>query len=233
MNKISIIIPCFNKWNFTQNCLNNLSFLPKETHEIIVIDNGSTDITRIAINDPKYDFVRYIRNDTNLGFSKSCNIAYSLSTGNIIIFLNNDIRVNKNYNNWTDVVLTEINKNKNVLVGPTGGMIDINNNFQFMYETNDINKPINYMSGWCLAAHKDIFDSLKINEYNGPFSEEFGTAYYEDTDLGFRASLLGIQFKLVDIPVSHFGKITSTQLNVPKLYNDARKIFIKKWSKHK
>jgi GT2 family glycosyltransferase len=231
MNKISIVIPIFNKWNFTKSCLDDLGKLPLDTHEIIVIDNGSSDETRRAIHDDKYDFVRYTRNDENLGFAKACNIGYSLSSGNVVMFLNNDIRVKSNHNNWTNIILDTLSENKNSLVGPTGGMVDPKNNFQFMYETGDEKKKVNYMSGWCLSAYKDQFKKLIINRYEGPFSEEFGIAYFEDTDLSFRANRLGMEFKFVDIPVIHFGKITSSQINTHKLYSEARKIFIEKWNK--
>jgi GT2 family glycosyltransferase len=88
------------------------------------------------------------------------------------------------------------------------------------------------MSGWCLASSKDIWNKLIIKDYIGPFSEEFGVAYFEDTDVSLYARKLGIKFNIVDVPVVHFGKQTSKQLNTYALYNHARKIFIKKWSSH-
>jgi len=228
MNKLSIVIPVFNKWNFTKSCLDDLSILTASTPEIIVVDNGSTDITSTGIN--QYNSVKYIRNEKNLGFAGACNIGFAAATGNMVMFLNNDIRVKYDHGNWTNKIIDTISEHKNSLVGPTGGMVDVKNNFQFMYESHNDRKPINYMSGWCLSAHVDTFNKLKINNYCGPFSEEFGLAYFEDTDLGFRASKLSIEFRLVDIPVVHFGKITSGQINTHKLYSEARKIFITKWS---
>jgi O-antigen biosynthesis protein len=227
MKKVSIIIPVFNRWNFTKSCLNDLNKLPQDTHEIIVIDNGSSDKTKLLKD--HFDFPICIRNEENQGFAKACNIAYSKSQGDIIIFLNNDIRVKNNHNNWTDIICNVINDNN--IVGPTGGMVDEKNNFQFLYETNDPNKTINYISGWCLAGKRKTFDKLIEDNYAGPFSEIYGKAYFEDTHLGFMAKKLGIDLKLVDIPVVHFGKISSNQLNTHKLYSEARQIFIKKWSK--
>lgn len=230
MDKLSIVIPVFNKLNFTLSCLNDLSKLDMNKNEIIVIDNASSDGTKEAIRSDKYDFVRYIGNEDNLGFSKACNIAYRASTGNAVMFLNNDIRVNSNHDTWTDIIFNTLKDNENSLVGPTGGMIDVKNDFQFLYEAGNENKPINYMSGWCLSAYKKTFDKLLFNGYPGPFSEEY-KFYFEDTDMGFRAAELEIPFKLVDIPVVHFGKITSRQINVHKLYTESRKVFSAKWSK--
>jgi GT2 family glycosyltransferase len=234
MFEISIIIPVFNRWNFTKSCLNDLFKLNLEIHEIIVVDNASSDQTveEMTKLTQKHKNLIYIRNAENFGFAKGCNIGYKASKGKIIIFLNNDIKVRKYYNNWTDIVIKTLYFTDNQLVGPTGGKVDPKNEFRFMYETNSSNKDINYMSGWCLAATRNTFDDLIINGYSGPFSEEFGIAYFEDTDLSFRAAQQNIIFKLVDIPVVHFGKITSSQLNTHTLYNNARKIFIDKWSKN-
>jgi hypothetical protein len=96
------------------------------------------------------------------------------------------------------------------------------------------------MSGWCLASSKEIWDKLAIRREPNTviydrtpppqiFSEEFGLAYFEDTDLSFRARKLGIVMRVVEIPVVHFGKQTSRQLNTHSLYQQARQIFLKKW----
>ena len=124
----------------------------------------------------------------------------------------------------------QIHHNKNTLFSANGGMVDKNNNFAFLYETKDSSKDINYLSGWFLFGERSLFDKLIIKDYTGPFSEEFGLAYYEDTDLGFRATDIGIDFKIVNVPIVHFGKITSNQLNTKKMYLSARDIFIKKWN---
>ena len=95
------------------------------------------------------------------------------------------------------------------------------------------------MSGWCLAASKEIWNKLEIKRenqfttekiYPQIFSEEFGNAYFEDTDLSFRARELQIPFKVVDIPVVHFGRISSNQLNTQQLYTSAKQIFFNKWA---
>jgi hypothetical protein len=55
--------------------------------------------------------------------------------------------------------------------------------------------------------------------------------YFNDGDLSFRARKLNIKMDLISLPVVHFGKISSSQLNVNKLYNEGKKIFCKKWLK--
>ncbi len=239
---LSIVIPIFNKWNFTRSCLNDLQQLPEETHQIIIVDNGSTDGTKVEMEMLSYRMknLTYIRNEENLGFAKACNIGWSAAYGPNIMFLNNDIRVSSNHVDWTQPIIDGLEGDS--LVGPTGGYVDPANNFKFAYETKDPTKKINYVGGWCIAASRATWSKLYLPREgtyagtinSGPpaqiFSEEFGLAYFEDTDMGFRAKRLGIAFKLIEIPVIHFGKVSSGQLNTNALYSNARSIFIKKWS---
>lgn len=236
--KLSIVIPIFNKWNFTKSCLNDLFKLPLD-HEIIVFDNGSSDESQDELRKLNQSNLHYYRSDVNLGFAKGCNEGFSVARGENVMFLNNDIRVKDHYEDWTQIVLDAVKED--TLVGPTGAMVDPAYNFQFLYETLDPKKPKNYMSGWCLTASHKTWDKLEIArdplliyDRQPPtqiFSEEFGLAYFEDTDLGFRAKRKKMNFEMVEIPVVHFGKVSSGQINTSALYSKARQIFINKWGK--
>lgn len=243
--KLSIVIPVFNKWNFTKSCLNDLSKLPND-HEIVIVDNASTDETNKELSGSTE--ITYIRNDQNLGFAKGCNKGYYHSSATIdggsVLFLNNDIRVKHDHETWTKIILDKCHLG---LVGPTMGQLD--KDLNFVQEANRVLDGKSYMSGWCLASTRKIWNTLMIprpkddrlivemgwernnDEYCQLFSEEFGLAYFEDTDLSFRARKQGIKFEVVDIPVVHFGKQTSQQLNTYQLYKQARQIFVKKWNK--
>lgn len=219
--KLSICIAVFNRWAFTANCLKDLSKL--NDTEIIVCDNGSSDETPSKLQNSKE--IVYLRNQENLGFASASNRAYSVASAPNVLFLNNDIRVKDNFENWIDLLLKHCQTH---LVGPTMGQLD--RDLNFVQEANKELSGNSYMSGWCVASSKTIWDKLIINGYLGPFSEEY-FCYFEDTDLGWRSRQLNIPFKVVSIPVVHFGKQTSSQLNTHKLYSEARKVFIKKWKR--
>ena len=226
MIRLSIVIPIFNKISFTKSCLADLSHLPDD-HEIIVIDNGSTDETQKELsNTEKYSRIVYIRNDTNVGFGRACCQGYAKSTGENVLFLNNDIRVKGDLATWTEKLIERCDDNS--LVGPTMGQLD--NNLNFVQEKNEYLSGLSYMSGWCLAARRSVFDKLDISGTGEIFDNNF-FCYFEDSDLSFRAREQGIKFLVVPIPVVHFGKTSSKQLNVAALYQTARKVFIKKWSR--
>jgi O-antigen biosynthesis protein len=230
MKLLSIVIPVWNKFNFTKSCLKDLEQLPDD-HEIIIVDNGSSDETQLNLESNTR--IVYHRLPNNLGFSQGCNIGYGLASAPNVLFLNNDIRVQSRYTDWTAPLLAHCHEG---LVGPTMGQLD--SNLNFVQEANNLLVgSYTYMSGWCLASSKNIWEELKLersdvgNLIPQIFSEEFGPAYFEDTDLSFRARKQGIPFKVVPVPVFHFGKQTSKQLNTHMLYNNARQIFVNKWGK--
>lgn len=224
MSKIlSIIILAYNKYNFTASCLKDLSYLPND-HEIIVFDNASSDETKSKLEGSKE--ITYIRSEENIGFGRGNNIAYNLTSAPNVMFLNNDIRVNKNKDCWTQDIIKYCD---DYIVGPTMGLLD--KEFNFIKEDNKYLEGLSYMSGWNISSSKNNWN--KLNTSNDPnvvkvFDEDF-PFYFEDTNLSFSARKLGIPFKVIDIPVVHFGKISSKQLNVAKLYTEARKIFVNKW----
>lgn len=225
---LSIVTPVFNKWNFTKSYLTDLAKLDPSKVEIIIVNNASTDETAENLADyaTRMPNLKIINNEVNLGFGKACNMGYEASTGKCVMFLNNDIRVKDQLSTWTSNLTTQCNDNN--IVGPTGGKVDPNNNFQFLYETNDPNKEINYLGGWCIVAYKTVWDKLIEDNAKGPFSEQY-FCYFEDTHLSFLAKKLGIDLQLAEIPVVHFGKVSSKQLNTYTLYKESRDVFNKNW----
>lgn len=230
--KLSICIPVFNKFNFTNSCLKDLSFLDPDLHEIIIVDNASSDGTVEGLKEwkKKLSNLVYIRNEENLGFGAACNKAYSVAKHDCVMFLNNDIKVYANLPIWTDTYLNELQENPNQILSPTGGFVDPKKSFQFAYET-DGDKKFNYISGWMLTSTKKTFNKL-IEENNlGPFRSDLYFAFFEDTHLSFRAKELGIPTILLsNKSVSHFGHITAKSMNMGKLYNESKKTFKERWS---
>ncbi len=237
--KLSIIIPVYNKWPFTRQCLNDLKHL-SGANEIIIIDNNSSDETNVEMTkwtDLEYkSFIdnqnivtsAYYRNDENVFHSKACNQGFKISTGDNILFLNNDIRIKSNHSNWTDKIISAC-ESSDGLFGPTMGLLD--NNLNFVKEANEQLSGNSYLSGWCIAANRNTWNKLDINNNGQIWNEQF-PFYFNDGDLSFTARKLDIPINIISIPeLVHFGKISSSQLNVNKLYNEGRQKFIKKWKK--
>ena len=223
--KWSIIIPTYEKEKFTVSCLKDLSKLSANNHEIIIVDNSFTENTKIAIDNLKLPNVKYYKSDINT-FSHACNLGYLNSIGDNILFLNNDIKVHE-YIEWTDKLLYTLSKSDYIITGPTGGFLD-EKTFEFKYETRNENDNINYISGWCLAGTRKTFDYL---EEDGHIFSEIYKFYFEDADLGWTALKKNVKLVLTDIPVTHFGKISTDKTKISYLYLNGKKIFTEKWKK--
>jgi len=86
----SIIIPVFNKLDYTRQCLEALAKnTGVESYEVIIVDNGSRDGTPEFLKTLEGD-VKIITNATNLGFAKACNQGARVAEGEYLVFLNND-----------------------------------------------------------------------------------------------------------------------------------------------
>ena len=90
--QISIIIPTWNTAQITLKCIKTIQkHLPPGFAQIIIVDNGSTDNTPQIFN--KIPDITYIRNLSNLGFSKGNNIGAKQATANTLLFLNSDMEL--------------------------------------------------------------------------------------------------------------------------------------------
>jgi len=86
----SIIIPVFNKLEFTKQCIEKLiENTPGELYEVIIVDNASTDGTHEFLACLEGD-ITIITNEINLGFAKACNLGARAASGKYLVFLNND-----------------------------------------------------------------------------------------------------------------------------------------------
>lgn len=82
---VSIVIPVYNQFLYTYNCLYSiLQNTGKVSYEIIIADDGSTDLTRY-INEVVAG-VKVIRNKKNLRFLRNCNHAAEQASGKYILF---------------------------------------------------------------------------------------------------------------------------------------------------
>ena len=109
--RVSIIIPLFNKLEFTKQCFEALiENTPDELYEVIIVDNASTDGTKGFLATIKGD-VTIIRNETNMGFAHACNQGADAAKGNYLLFLNNDTEPQKG---WLEPLLKILDNDSTV-----------------------------------------------------------------------------------------------------------------------
>ena len=90
--QVSFVIPLFNNLTLTRACVASLqATLPAGlAHEIILVDDGSTDGTRAWLATLTAPF-RVVLNERNLGYAAANNRAVALATGKYLALLNNDL----------------------------------------------------------------------------------------------------------------------------------------------
>ncbi|MBO9709817.1 MAG: glycoside hydrolase family 99-like domain-containing protein [Caulobacter sp.] len=197
--KVSVIIPVYNSLKYTIECLKSLEAAGGlDDVEILIMDDASTDKTGEILS--SLPGVRYVRNESNLGFIRSCNKGADLATGRTIIFLNNDVQVQKN---WLPPLVAALDDPQVGAVAPmllfpngrlqeAGARINLDGSAQLIGLFDDPDLPrynyprfVDYASGACLAVRRESFTAL------GGFDQLFVPAYCEDADLCYRIQAAG------------------------------------------
>ncbi len=87
--KLSIIIVTWNSAADIEACIDSINF--GSEFEVIVVDNASTDATRDKLG--RYHHLQLITNDSNLGYARANNQGIKLATGEYVLLLNPDTRI--------------------------------------------------------------------------------------------------------------------------------------------
>ncbi|MCI0468846.1 MAG: glycosyltransferase family 2 protein [Nitrospirae bacterium] len=91
---ISYIIPNWNHRDLLFECIKSICGTARDnmSHEIIVVDNGSTDDSAEYIK-RRFPEVIWVQNNINLGYAKAINQGVEISKGDFLFLLNNDIEL--------------------------------------------------------------------------------------------------------------------------------------------
>ena len=239
--KTSIIILTYNNLEYTKSCIESIKkYTNKNTYEIIVIDNASTDDTINYLKEIKD--IKVILNKENLGFPKGCNQGINFADKeNDILFLNNDTLVTTN---WLDNLKTCLYSDKKIgAVGPVCNKNENRQGVDFKYETldemqqkakeNNISNKDKweekvFLIGYCILIKKEVIDKIK------ELDENYSPGYVEDNDLSLRIIKQGYKLMLChDVFIHHYlGTAFRKDLNkFYKVLYKNRDYFYNKWYK--
>ena len=92
---VSIVIPSKDNFKVLKRCIDSIHEVPAGVkYEVIVVDNGSNDKNRESYRELLEGYGdTYIYEPLKFNFSRMCNIGASHAKGNLILFLNDDIKV--------------------------------------------------------------------------------------------------------------------------------------------
>ncbi|MBL9201321.1 MAG: glycosyltransferase family 2 protein [Opitutaceae bacterium] len=203
--QVSIIIPLYNCLPLTQAMLASLrATLPAGlAHEIILVDDGSTDGTRAWLESLSADpAIRVVLNERNLGYAAANNRGAAVARGEFLALLNNDLVLQSGW--WEPMV------DAHRALGARAGLVG---NVQLNARTGAVDhaglvvnicgKPVHTsarphfilrflrpfrrspaVTGACVLLTRDLWQRL------GGFDEGFFNGG-EDIDLCFRAAAAG------------------------------------------
>lgn len=184
MEKISIIIPVYNAEKTIRRCLESIIVSEYEEYEVILIDDGSTDnsasiISEYASKDSRFKMI----SQANAGPSSARNKGLSLSTGDIIVFVDSDDYIRNDYlgllartfeEKNVDVVFIEFH-----CVAPNGTELSIQHLPQMAkdYYTNLMTLSEADMFGytWIKAFRKELSQNIYFDTDINLFEDEIFT----------------------------------------------------------
>jgi glycosyltransferase involved in cell wall biosynthesis len=106
---LSIIIPVYNIETYIEPCLNSIVNNSLKNIEVIIVDDGSTDLSREVLK--KYDEYAYISVFTqeNKGVSAARNYGLSHSTGKWVWFIDGDDEIQSGAIEYIEAILEKLN----------------------------------------------------------------------------------------------------------------------------
>ena len=221
---VSIIIPVYNQFMYTYNCLSTIATQCRGMeYEVIIADDNSKDET-VQIKE-KAPGVIVVRNTENLRFLRNCNNAAKSARGKYIVFLNNDTEVQPD---WLQSLLTTIEVDEKIgMVGSklvysngqlqeAGGIL-WRDGSAWNYghgddpEKSEYNyvKDVDYISGCSILIRRRLWQEI------GGFDERFAPAYCEDSDLAFEVRAHGyrVVYQPASAVIHHEGISNGTDTN--------------------
>jgi GT2 family glycosyltransferase len=234
----SIVILTYNQLEYTYHCINSIrKYTPKDSYEIIIVDNASSDDT-VAWLSQQSD-LKVIYNDKNRGFPAGCNQGIALSKGDNILLLNNDVIVTEK---WLDNMLTCLYNSEDI--GAVGCVTNNCSYYQnitvnykndeelqnFAAEYNQSNPALweerLKLIGFCFLVKREVVNKV------GLLDERYSPGHFEDDDYSFRIRQMGYKLMLCkDTFIHHFGSVSFKQNN--DLFQSGNiigaRIFTEKW----
>lgn len=245
IRKVSVIILNYNGKRFIEKLFNSLAEQTFKNFDVIFVDNGSKDNSVTVLRDllgkePLSKLrVKIVSNRTNLGYCKGNNTGLKYTSGDCIVFLNNDTFVAKT---WLEELVNAMNTYPSVVVCQSrllnpiskvqadGCFLDkYGHNQGIIIRRNDleVSRIPFYVSGASMLVRASALNRI------GGFDPEI---FYGDFDLCWRLRLLGYDMAVAlrSICYHYGGGTMKTLVPLPKLifYRDSEivRVFLKCYS---
>ena len=204
--RFSVIIPNWNGLRHLEECLHSLASQTFRAFEVVLVDNASTDGSVQFVRE-RFPEVRIVALHENHGFAGGVNAGIRASNGEYIVLLNNDTAVESDWLMRLNLAASEnpdiwmfasmlVNYYDRTRVDSAGDSLDLCLGPYKIGELEPVQRHLDrrFIFGACGGGggyKRELFDRI------GLFDEDF-FAYFEDTDLSFRANWSG--FRCLSVP---------------------------------
>ena len=233
MAEVSVIVLTWNGRRYLEACLEAVARQQGVAHEIVLVDNGSTDGTVDFVR-RRFPGVRLVALDENLGFAGGNNAGAARAAGRDLVFLNNDTVVEPG---WLAALCAGAEEtagfalaasrvvyihDPGILDSAGDGLFRSGGAFKWFHGQPASAAPHDCeVFGVCGAAclvRRAVFEEL------GGFDEDF-FASHEDVDLSYRARLLGYRCRYVAAAVvRHHGSATLGRMSLAAVFHGQRNL---------
>ncbi len=196
---VSVVIPTYNRLPILKKCLealeNQIFVDVIYDYEIVIVDDDSTDGTTdwLKTNIEAFPHLRIFK-QTHGGPAQARNLGVEKSNGELIVFIDSDLVVDKYFLLSHVRSLTKIwKKNGNRKCFTYGSVIntsDFNNPKSEPFKLQDLS--------WAYFATGNVAIDKKVLERSGLFDTSFRLYGWEDLELGERLRNMGV--KLIKCP---------------------------------
>lgn len=213
---VSIVILTLNQLDVTQQCVASLQRHTPEPHEVVFVDNGSTDgtVEWLRAEVARHPAYRLVENTNNEGFARGCNQGIAATSGEFVLLLNNDVVLTPH---WLKGLLECIERTPQAgIVGPMTNQISGRQRVErpayehleqlsaFAESWRERHRHQRTFAprvvGFCMLFKRELVREI------GRLDESFGTGNFEDDDLCLRAELAGHRNLIAgDVFIHHHG----------------------------
>lgn len=218
--KVSIIIVNWNGKRWLKDCLSSVFNQIYPNYEVILVDNASTDssVEYVRENFPEAEI---IVNKENLGWCGGNNIGIERADGELIVLLNNDTIVEKNW--LEELVKAVISDDKIGAAGSIecgiskGGGINLVGAGMPIFDINKKITPVFCPNGASLIYKRKIF--------NSPLLDPDYFMLGDDVYIGWQLHLKG--YDVIYTPssiITHFGGVSTKRRGIFAYYDDRNRL---------
>ncbi|NLW55846.1 MAG: glycosyltransferase family 2 protein [Firmicutes bacterium] len=207
--KTSIIIVNYNAQPYLERCLAQIANNTDRPHEVIVVDNHSTDQSVPFLLKGKQQGLRVIFNPENRGFAAACNQGIKAATGHFLVTMNPDVFVPPQ---WLSRLIWHLTANPRcLLVGPKGrgiggrqraGLLNYSRKLEaadrkFARLYHRQSEPTKFLIGCLVLFNRRLIEKIGYFDENLPLGAD-------DFDLSLRIRQHGYELRVAkDLLIDH------------------------------